>query len=223
MPSLHKHEPTPLAWSSLLHSLPESVRQRVQRNRDIEEFRTTFFDRIDIFLETVLCNGYLHPSDIQLIVKMSEESIERSLPSVEALVEPVSAKLDAVTESLVRYLWSQRDLNNQLEAQLNTKHRTYCDIVQTINYNKMSNTEGPLYYMSQQIATLQQELNSLRLSREALTNITRLDTFVHQVSQFKTVCVEAKAQLKKLFSRIEYLIHTCFSTAAVSTTVDTDN
>lgn len=223
MSSLHSnYKLTPLAWSSLLCSLSESVRQRVQRDRDVEEFKTTFFDQIDNFLEIILCNGYLQPYDIHHIVNLSQQSIERSFPSVETLIEPTSTRLDTVIEGLIRRLWRQRDINSQLEIHLKKQYRTYCDIVQIINAAKITNKEGVLYHMEEQIATLQQEVLNLRLSRETFINSRKLNLFLHQVSQFKAASIRAQTCLKKLSSRIESLTQ-LFSSATVSTAVDIDN
>ncbi|EET00858.1 Hypothetical protein GSB_151632 [Giardia duodenalis] len=222
MASNYDHAPSLLTWSSLLRSLPEPIRHRVQQKHDIEEIKTTFFDRIDIFLETILCNGYLHPSDIQLIISMSENAIVCSFPSVEALIEPISKEFDTVTEHLIRYLWSQRDKNDRLEARLSAKYRAYCDIVQIMNRSKVSTTDELLYRMNERVTTLQQELVDLHLSRKVLVDTTNPTILSRQISQFKATCIDTLTRLRTLFNKIETLAQASFSTVVISSAVDID-
>ncbi|EFO63499.1 Hypothetical protein GLP15_559 [Giardia lamblia P15] len=221
---IHGHAPSPLTWSSLLRSLPDSVRQRVQRSRDIEELKITFFDRIDIFLEIVLRNGYLQPSELQHIAEVSGDIIARSLPSVDTLIESICKKYDLVIDHLIRQFWIQRDINDRLEARLNAKYYTYREIVQTVSaIAGISNEKGSLYYMNKQLVAIQQELINLRSSRETLINATKQSPLLQHISKFEITCADARTHLEALFKKVKALVQASLSTAAVSSTVDAEN
>lgn len=221
MPLSHGHEPSLLTWSSLLRSLPDSVRQRVQQNRDAEELKITFFDRIDIFLDIVLRNGYLQSSELQHMVKASEDATTRSLPSVDTLIESLCRRYDSVTQHLIRHLWTQRDINDQLEARLNAKCYAYREIVRTMGaITGGSNGKGLLYRINKRLSALKQELISLHSSREAFVNATRQSPLLQHISRFEATCADARIHLEALFEKVEALAQTSLSTVVVSSAVD---